>query len=39
MTVAAQQSGSVRGAAVVVILAVAAAYLYVRARRGKNRRL
>ncbi len=38
MAIAAQQSGFARGVAVVVILGVAALYLYVRARRGKKRR-
>jgi hypothetical protein len=35
---AAQQSGFARGAAVVVILVVAALYLWVREQRGKKRR-
>jgi len=38
MTVAAQQSFAARAAAIIVILALAALYLYVGERRGKKRR-
>ena len=37
--VAAQQSGFVRGAAVVAVIAVTGLYLWVRERRGQKRRL
>ncbi len=38
MSIAAQQSGFVRGIAVVAVLGVAGLYLFVREQRGKRRR-
>ncbi len=37
MTIAAEQSGAARVVAAMAIIAVAALYLYVRRRRGRNR--
>lgn len=38
MTIAAEQSGLVRGLAILGVIAVAGLYLYVREQRGKKRR-